>query len=801
MTAWSDTAYEAFFRKVNEGRTPYRYQVEVARRLAAGENVMLGAPTGAGKTLAVLTPFFYEGWRPRPYRLIYALPLRTLAQSIYREARSLAARCGEAPEHFVTMQTGEQPDDEFFARGRLIVTTYDQVLSGLLGSPYGLAAALRNLNTAAVVGALVVFDEFHLMAPSLAFLTAAAGLSLFSDLAQCVWMTATATPPLRRALAEALGCTDTSPDEAAISQLPMVAQVTRRLTYRDEPLTPEAVLAASRGRTIVICNTVARAQALYIALRAALPPTVPCLLLHSRFFRSDRAEKERRIAELFGPLGHGRAVLVATQVVEAGLDISCDALHTELCPMNALIQRAGRCARYPGEAGTVYVYGLPTVERAWLPYGSLTAPDPALAATRELLASAEAATELTPALAARWVEAVHQETDAALLRDGWQARRREVLQRIRLHAIERQTSRVADLIREESVSDIRAIVAAPHDLPSQPTCREAITVSRWVLESALDAAPATARPVAWGWALGDEPHWEPITSKEALKSQYVVCLAPAVARYTPEVGLEVGRAGAAVSPARQPPPRPGHHPLTVEGWARHALHVARAARARLEEEDATGWLSRGFARRYALTAAELRAAVEACGLLHDLGKLQTGWQAWAAAWQQEQDPTFQPVEALAHTTYDPDNRADRERLRAFQPKRPTHAAQGAYLALAALGTRFQTTPPERRAPLIAAVAAAILAHHGGWLPEAPDLSLQPLWRRWSADLQRAAVNGQALQAVQALLRQPDRRLWLQRVVDTVTGPDALGDYWPLVAYLVRTLRLADQRATAEAGSE
>jgi CRISPR-associated endonuclease Cas3-HD len=301
--------------------------------------------------------------------------------------------------------------------------------------------------------------------------------------------------------------------------------------------------------------------------------------------------------------------------------------------------------------------------------------------------------------------------------------------------------------------------------------------------------------------LDDEPHWEPILSKDALKGQYVVCFAPAVARYTSEVGLEVGLGGDAVSPPRELPPRPGYRPLSVEGWAAHALNVARAARARVDTEDQTGWLSAGFARRYGLTATELRAAAEACGLLHDFGKLQQGWQLWAAAWQQTQDAAYQPVEALAHTTYDPDNRTDRERQRGFQPKRPLHAAQGAYLALAALQARFHDVPAERRGPLIAASVAAILAHHGGWLPTAPDLGLQGLWPQWTADLQRAAINGQAAHAVQALLAQRDRRPWLDRVLQATTGPDTLSDHWPLVAYLTRTLRLADRRATAEAGSE
>ena len=74
----------------------------------------------------------------------------------------------------------------------------------MLEGPYGLSDRLHNINAAAIAGALVVFDEFHLMPAQKAFLTAVAGLRLFRDLCQSVWMTATATEPLRKVLGEAL---------------------------------------------------------------------------------------------------------------------------------------------------------------------------------------------------------------------------------------------------------------------------------------------------------------------------------------------------------------------------------------------------------------------------------------------------------------------------------------------------------------------------------------------------------------------------------------------------------------------
>src|SRR5215813_5942656 len=120
------------------GMSPHDYQVSVARQLSAGRNLVVRAPTGAGKTWAVIAPFLYGGWKGRPSRLIYALPLRTLGNGVYQEACTAAKNHGQTldsvTDHhglervapFVTLQTGEQPDDPFFSRGKIIVTTYDQ---------------------------------------------------------------------------------------------------------------------------------------------------------------------------------------------------------------------------------------------------------------------------------------------------------------------------------------------------------------------------------------------------------------------------------------------------------------------------------------------------------------------------------------------------------------------------------------------------------------------------------------------------------------------------------------------------
>ncbi len=817
MPEFDEQKFSGFFRSVT-GHDPFPYQQRVAEAVISGRNVALRAPTGAGKTWAVLIPFLYPEWRMRPSRLIYALPLRTLAQGIYRECCEMvgtlsfplnqheAAPDQEIVSPAVTMQTGEQPDDPFFDRGRIVVTTYDQVLSGLLDAPYGLSDRLHNINAAAVAGSLVVFDEFHLMEPQRAFLTAAAGLHSFRDLCQSVWMTATATRPLENVLQEALGTVSVPETETELERLldslPSVTEVTRHIAMESEPLSAESVLRCQGGRSLVLLNTVGRAQAMFAALRRHLEAersNIPLVLLHSRFFREDRRAKENRLRSLFGKGVKGPAILVATQVVEAGIDISCDHLHTELCPMNALVQRAGRCARFAGEAGTVHVHPLPSEERAWLPYGSLGHEDATLTGTRELLERVGRAS-LHPRQAAKWVQQVHGADDDQALREGWRSRLITCLRRIEQNAILRDPKRVADLIRGEDTDSIRVIINEEARRPDVPGKREGLSLSRWTIARLFRNG---ASDIGWFWDGSDSEPWKPLRAAEDLKRTYVVCLRPILAAYDGEVGLRLGTAGTQESPSRVEPKRPGYAPLKAEAWSDHVRRVADEAKRRLERERLDyGLLGSGFEKRYGLSPQAFREGLVACALLHDLGKLQVGWQRWAEAAQRARDPGYRHVVPLAHTDFDPDKPEDRERELSLGIRRPAHAPAGAFYSGALLARLLSSAPEEERTRFASACTAAILAHHGGWLPEYLDLGISGFWDGWEQSL--ADVLGWVPQTfvlhLQKLQSHKDKRGAAQVLLNVTTNPENLAEYWPLVAYLTRTLRLSDQRATAEGAS-
>jgi CRISPR-associated endonuclease/helicase Cas3 len=77
-----------------------------------------------------------------------------------------------------------------------------------------------------------------------------------------------------------------------------------------------------------------------------------CHLIHSRF----RPSEKQRWGDLFKPdVPSEGQILVTTQVVEAGLDISSSLLVTDLAPWPSMVQRFGRCNR-AGEFDAAHIF-------------------------------------------------------------------------------------------------------------------------------------------------------------------------------------------------------------------------------------------------------------------------------------------------------------------------------------------------------------------------------------------------------------------------------------------------------------
>lgn len=100
-----------------------------------------------------------------------------------------------------------------------------------------------------------------------------------------------------------------------------------------------------KNKILVICNTVKEAQRIYTELKEKISDRKLINLFHSKFIKRDRAIKESEILKLGNKNNKDFGIWIATQVVEASLDIDFDILITELSDLSGLFQRMGRCYR------------------------------------------------------------------------------------------------------------------------------------------------------------------------------------------------------------------------------------------------------------------------------------------------------------------------------------------------------------------------------------------------------------------------------------------------------------------------
>lgn len=98
-----------------------------------------------------------------------------------------------------------------------------------------------------------------------------------------------------------------------------------------------------------IRNSIKDALEAYDLAAARLGPD-RVTLFHARFALGDRLRIEQDVADRFGkqgdPAGRRGRVVIATQVVEQSLDIDFDVMVSDLCPIDRLVQRAGRLQRH-----------------------------------------------------------------------------------------------------------------------------------------------------------------------------------------------------------------------------------------------------------------------------------------------------------------------------------------------------------------------------------------------------------------------------------------------------------------------
>ncbi len=358
------------------GRMPYPYQ----RRLALAETLptALCAPTGAGKTAAAVLAWLFRRRYASdavrdgtPRRLVFCLPMRTLvaqtetavqtwlkALDLFETGEGLA-RGNRVGVH--TLMGGAVDDDWHLhpEHDAVLIGTQDMLLSRALNRGYSSSRFLWPWEYALLSNdCLWVFDEVQLMGVGLA-----TGLQLaafrqrmgtwgpshtifMSATMERDWLT-TVDHPAPDAV---FGL---SPDDLSSAELTKRRQAAKDLERCTLTLTPgdkssltdlaDTVLTkhVAGTRTLVVVNRVETAVVLYTAMqKLCAKKGIAVVLLHSRFRPADREQAiQRATARDFD------GIVVATQVVEAGVDMTSRTLFTEIAPWPSVVQRAGRCNR------------------------------------------------------------------------------------------------------------------------------------------------------------------------------------------------------------------------------------------------------------------------------------------------------------------------------------------------------------------------------------------------------------------------------------------------------------------------
>lgn len=367
------------------GNKPYDYQ----SRLAGGNDgtscasQLISIFTGLGKTAAVVLAWLWNrivrGDKAWPRRLVYCLPMRTLVEQTRDEvirwisnlqknadALQLSQEVREQLAWLVThspviLMGGEQNDtarrewDIHPERPVILIGTQDMLLSRALNRGYGMARARWPMHFGLLNNdALWVIDETQLMGAGLSTSAQLQAFRTHQTNTHTWWMSATLqfswleSPDTREMLA-ALPPVITTSAPTGISKPFTLVSATD-----EKDIATLVADSAPSGVTLIILNTVKRARTVYDALgkNKTLASTTDLHLVHSRFRPAERAAWRARFLSR-NAAREKPCVIVATQVVEAGVDISADTLVTELAPWTSLVQRFGRAARYGGTANVI----------------------------------------------------------------------------------------------------------------------------------------------------------------------------------------------------------------------------------------------------------------------------------------------------------------------------------------------------------------------------------------------------------------------------------------------------------------
>ena len=372
------------------------------------ESLLIDIPTGMGKTAAVVMAWLWNRvilQRPDwPRRLVYCLPMRTLVEQTRDNVEEWLEQaddwcCCDRTKWLkknspVILMGGEKcdPDHEewdlYPEKEAILIGTQDMLLSRALNRGYGMSRYRWPMHFGLLNNdCLWVLDETQLMGVGVStatqleafrrsnFAATPTGFdSLSGKVGSVSWYMSATNNPGQLQTREWRGCERSdefsftlTDDEKSAESGPVYERrlAKKKIRLRQSEILSEMLvdilkkhreLVGAIGenpgvplRTLVICNTVDRACELHALLQSHFPEGCELLLMHSRFRPPERHHHVARLEAISDDKFYSKypdgQIVVATQVIEAGVDISSGVLWTEVAPLASLVQRLGRLNR------------------------------------------------------------------------------------------------------------------------------------------------------------------------------------------------------------------------------------------------------------------------------------------------------------------------------------------------------------------------------------------------------------------------------------------------------------------------
>lgn len=337
---------ESLDRQCRSALTGLRQQIQriaTAAYVAEPTNrfYALRVATGLGKTLTALRVGLEACRLGRSKRIVYVAPYLSILSQAAKEIRQATGLEVIEHHHLSTLDLcsiENEPQDLLSMeswQAPIVATTFNQLFRTL--SP---RYAQETIRMEALKRAFVILDEPQIVDgdvwhPFLALLEA------FAEHLEmgCLMITAT-MPPLD-------GLCDQPTD---LSPKGLVAPCRYVVRARDESMDEVALadelvdVVRTHGTVAVILNTIGDVGRVFEAVRERRSPDVAVFALHGAM---TSLHKQNQIARLHQRLdGRLPTIVVATQIIEAGIDLSFRAVYRARSIIPSIMQAAGRANRH-----------------------------------------------------------------------------------------------------------------------------------------------------------------------------------------------------------------------------------------------------------------------------------------------------------------------------------------------------------------------------------------------------------------------------------------------------------------------